>query len=97
MRPARLRARRYVNPRLLITDEIDFRPLDRLEANLFFRLVSMRYERGLAAPDLEQACPRQEIFAGDESLTTAILDRLLHPVAVVHIDGQSYRLRERPE
>jgi hypothetical protein len=35
-----------------------------------------------------------EIFAGDEILTTAILDRLLHHVAVVHIDGQSYRLRE---
>jgi DNA replication protein DnaC len=34
-----------------------------------------------------------EIFAGDEILTTAILDRLLHHVAVVHIDGQSYRLR----
>lgn len=35
-----------------------------------------------------------EIFAGDEILTTAILDRLLHHVAVIHIDGQSYRLRE---
>ena len=35
-----------------------------------------------------------EIFAADEILTTAILDRLLHHVAVVHIDGQSYRLRE---
>jgi hypothetical protein len=35
-----------------------------------------------------------EIFADDEILTTAILDRLLHHVAVVHIDGQSYRLRE---
>ena len=34
------------------------------------------------------------IFAGDEILTTAILDRLLHHVTVVHIDGQSYRLRE---
>lgn len=35
-----------------------------------------------------------EIFAGDEILTTAVLDRALHHVAVVHIDGQSYRLRE---
>jgi DNA replication protein DnaC len=35
-----------------------------------------------------------EIFAGDEILTTAILDRLLHHVAVFHIDGQSCRLRE---
>jgi len=35
-----------------------------------------------------------EIFAGDEVLATAILDRLLHHVHVVHIDGRSYRLRE---
>lgn len=34
-----------------------------------------------------------EIFAGDEILTTAILDRLLHQVAVVRIDDQSNRLR----
>jgi hypothetical protein len=30
----------------LIIDEVGFRPLDRAEANLFFRLVSTRYERG---------------------------------------------------
>jgi hypothetical protein len=35
-----------------------------------------------------------EIFAGDEILTTAILDRLLHHVHIVHIDGRSYRFRE---
>jgi hypothetical protein len=35
-----------------------------------------------------------EIFAGDEILTTAILDRLLHHVHVIHIDGRSYRLRD---
>jgi DNA replication protein DnaC len=93
--PARLRARRYVNAALLIIDEIGFRPLDRLEANLFFRLVSMRYERGsLLLTSNKHVRDWPEIFAGDEILTTAILDRLLHHVAVVHIDGQSYRLRE---
>lgn len=35
-----------------------------------------------------------EIFVGDEILTTAILDRLLHHVHIIHIDGRSYRLRE---
>jgi DNA replication protein DnaC len=35
-----------------------------------------------------------EIFAGDEIPSTAILDRLLHDVHIVHIDGRSYRLRE---
>ncbi|MGH7625491.1 MAG: ATP-binding protein [Gemmatimonadaceae bacterium] len=35
-----------------------------------------------------------EIFAGDQILTTAIPDRLLHHVQAVHIDGRSHRLRE---
>ncbi|WP_310569336.1 IS21-like element helper ATPase IstB [Gemmatimonas sp.] len=92
---ARLRARRYFNCGLLIIDEIGFRPLDRMEANLFFRLVSARYERGsMLLTSNKHVRDWPEIFAGDEILTTAILDRLLHHVAVVHIDGQSYRLRE---
>lgn len=35
-----------------------------------------------------------EIFAGDEILTSATLDRLLHHVHIIHIDGRSYRLRK---
>jgi hypothetical protein len=55
----------------------------------------MRYERGslLLTSNKHVRC-WPEIFAGDEILTTAVLDRLLHHVAVVHIDGQSYRPRE---
>ncbi|MGH8543560.1 MAG: IS21-like element helper ATPase IstB, partial [Gammaproteobacteria bacterium] len=82
--PARLRAKRYLNNALLIVDEVGFRPLDRHEANLFFRLVSARYEKGsiiLTTNKHVQDWP--EIFAGDEILTTAILDRLLHHLHIV--------------
>jgi hypothetical protein len=76
-------------------DEVGFRPLDRHEANLFFRLVSARYERGsIVLTSNKHVRDWPEIFAGDEILTTAILDRLLHHVHIVHIDGRSYRLRE---
>ena len=93
--PARLRAKRYFNAALVIIDEVGFRPLDRAEANLFFRLVSARYERGaIVLTSNKHVRDWPEIFAGDEILTTAILDRLLHHVAIVHIDGKSYRLRE---
>jgi DNA replication protein DnaC len=93
--PTRLKAKRYLNSALLIIDEIGFRPLDRLEANLFFRLVSARYERGsIVLTSNKHVRDWPEIFAGDEILTTAILDRLLHHVHIVHIDGRSYRLRE---
>ena len=35
-----------------------------------------------------------ELLAGDEVLTTAILDRLLHRSHVLNIRGRSYRLRD---
>ena len=36
----------YTVPRLLIIDEIGYLPIDRQGANLFFQLISRRYERG---------------------------------------------------
>src|SRR5438105_12825009 len=50
-----------------------FRSLDRAEANLFFRLVSARYERGaIVLTSNKHVRDWPEIFAGDEILTTAI-------------------------
>jgi DNA replication protein DnaC len=93
--PARLRARRYFNCALLIVDEVGFRPLDRMEANLFFRLVAARYGRGsIVLTSNKHVRDWPAMFADDEILTTAILDRLLHHVHVLSIDGRSYRLRE---
>lgn len=93
--PRRLKAKRYLNSALLVIDEVGFRPLDRAEANLFFRLVSARYEKGsIILTSNKHVRDWPEIFADDEILTTAILDRLLHHVHIVHIDGRSYRLRE---
>jgi len=77
-----LRAKRYFNCALPIIDEVDFRPLDRIVANLLVRLVSARSERGsIVLTSNEHVRDWPEIFAGDEILTTAILDRLLHPVS----------------
>ena len=93
--PRRLRSKRYLNSALLIIDEVGFRPLDRQEANLFFRLISARYEKGsIILTSNKHVRDWPEIFADDEILTTAILDRLLHHVHIIHIDGRSYRLRE---
>ena len=80
----RLKAKRYLNSSLLIIDEVGFRPLDRQEANLFFRLVSARYEKGsIILTSNKHVRDWPEIFAGDEILTTAILDRLLHHVHII--------------
>ena len=93
--PYRRRPRRHRISSVLIIDEVGFRPLNREEANLFFRLVSRRYERGsLILTSNKHVGAWPEVFAGDEVLTTAILDCLLHHVHVVQISGRSYRLKE---
>ena len=55
-----------VQPQLLIIDEIGYLPLERLGANLFFQLVSRRYERELDPDHL----PTRAWPAGVRSLAT---------------------------
>lgn len=83
-------------PRLLIIDEIGYIPFSQEQANLFFQVVSKRYEKGsiivtsnLSFGQWEQA------FAGDTALTSATLDRLLHHSHIVQIRGEGYRLKEK--
>jgi DNA replication protein DnaC len=72
-----------------------FQPLSRMEAGLFFRLVSYRYKRGAMILTTNKSVKDwPEILAGDEVMTTALLDRLLHKSHVLNIRGRSYRLRD---
>jgi len=93
--PNRLRRKKYLNTALLIIDELGFEPMDRPEASLFFRLVTYRYGRGsILITTNKSVRDWSELLAGDEALTTAILDRLLHKAHVFNIKGRSYRLRD---
>ncbi|MFO1053914.1 MAG: IS21-like element helper ATPase IstB [Planctomycetota bacterium] len=93
--PASMRRKKYVNVALLIIDEVGFEPMTRHDASLFFRLVSYRYGRGSVLITTNKGIKDwPELFAGDEVLATAILDRLLHKSHVLNIKGRSYRLRD---
>ena len=82
-------------PKVLIVDELGYLPLNRLEASLFFRLVSRRYERAsLIVTSNKSFLDWGEVF-GDAVLATAVLDRLLHHATTLNIKGESYRLREK--
>jgi DNA replication protein DnaC len=84
-----------VQPKLLIVDEIGYLPVDRLGANLFFQLVSRRYERGSILVTSNQSLTGWGQVFGDQVIATAILDRLLHHSTIVNIKGESYRLKEK--
>jgi DNA replication protein DnaC len=84
-----------VQPKLLINDEIGYLPIERLGANLFFQLVSRRYEKGAILLTSNQSLAGWGQVFGDQVIATAILDRLLHHSTIVNIKGESYRLKEK--
>ena len=85
----------YTTPRLLIIDEIGYLPIDRGGANLFFQLISRRYERGPMVLTSNQSFGAWGEVFGDRVIATAILDRLLHHAVTLNIRGNSYRLKEK--
>ena len=64
-------------------------------ANLFFQLVSRRYERGAILITSNQSLTGWGQVFGDQIIATAILDRLLHHSTIVNVKGDSYRLKEK--
>lgn len=87
-------AKRHRRSHLLIVDEIGYRRLNADEANLFFGLISKRYEH-LSTMITSNKSVREwpEFLASDEVLTSAILDRLLHHAYAINITGRSWRLK----
>jgi DNA replication protein DnaC len=88
--------RAVLGPKLLVVDEIGYLPFGREEANLFFNVVAKRYERGsmILTSNLSFA-QWSSAFADDQTLTAAMLDRLLHHAHIVQIAGESYRLKDK--
>jgi len=90
--------RRYTNPSLLILDEIGYLPIDQRGADLLFQVISARYERGSIILTTNKAFKQwPSIFNGDSTITSAVLDRLLHHGHTVVLEGSSYRMKDRAE
>jgi DNA replication protein DnaC len=82
--------------RVLLIDEIGYLPMSREQANLFFQVIAKRYEKGSTIVTSNLPFGQwDQTFAGDATLTAALLDRLLHHAHIVPIQGESYRLRNK--
>ena len=90
--------KKYTRPALLILDELGFLPIDKAGADLLFQVISLRYEQGALVITSNRAFKDwPEIFNNDSTLTSAILDRLLHHADTVLIKGKSYRMKDQIE
>ncbi|MFH1574668.1 MAG: IS21-like element helper ATPase IstB [Acidobacteriota bacterium] len=90
--------KQYTRPELLIVDEVGYLPIDKRGADLLFQIISQRYERGSIVLTTNKAYKHwPSIFNNDSTLTSAILDRLLHHAETIIIEGKSYRMKDRIE
>jgi DNA replication protein DnaC len=91
--PSKLRT--FIQPSLLIVDEVGYLPVSNEGANFLFQVVAKRYETGSIILTSNQSFAAWGGILGDSIIASAILDRLLHHSTVFNIRGDSYRLREK--
>jgi DNA replication protein DnaC len=78
---------------LLVIDEVGYIPFEPEAANLFFQLVSARYERASLIVTSNKAFGRWGEVFGDDVVAAAMIDRLVHHADVIALKGDSYRLK----
>ena len=86
----------YVRPGLLLLDELGYLPIDKRGADLLFQVVAARYEVGSIVISTNR--PFREwgkLFDVDNTLATALIDRLMHHGEGVVIQGNRYRMRDK--
>ena len=90
--------KRLLAPRILCIDEVGYLPIDKTGADILFQVISQRYERGSIVLTTNQPYKHwARIFNNDSTLTSAVLDRLLHHADTVIIEGKSYRMKDQIE
>jgi len=86
----------YTRPTLLLLDELGYLPIDKRGADLLFQVVAARYESGSIV--LTTNRPFREwgaLFDVDNTLATALIDRLMHHGEAIVIQGASYRMKDK--
>jgi DNA replication protein DnaC len=89
--------RQYITPQLLLLDELGYLPIDKRGADLLFQVVAARYECGSTVVSTNRAFRDWgTIFDVDNTLATAMIDRLMHHGEAIVIRGDSYRMKDKP-
>ena len=80
---------------LVIIDELGYLPITKEEANMFFQLISALHEQASIIITSNKGFEDWTELLGDDALTTAVLDRLVHRCELFNMTGKSYRLEHR--
>lgn len=94
-RKSQTRLKRIRDANLLIIDDLMFMAMDQHEANLFFHLINDLYNKSSIVLTSNKAPKDWGELLGDPAITAAILDRIVHRAEIIHINGDSYRMKHR--
>ena len=88
--------KKFLAPTLLVMDELGYLPIDKNGADLLFQIISGRYEKGSTVITTNQPYKNwARIFNNDSTITSAVLDRLLHHAETIVMEGKSYRMKDQ--
>jgi DNA replication protein DnaC len=88
--------RKYISPTLVCIDELGYLPLGKDGCNLLFQVFSKRYEQKSTIVTTNKPFKNWgEVFNGDSTAASAIIDRIVHHCEVVKIEGASYRMKDK--
>ena len=94
----KIELKKYLSPTLVLIDELGYLPIDKTGADLLFQVFSQRYETGSTIVTTNQAYKNwPKVFNNDATLTSAVLDRLLHHAETIMMEGKSYRMKDQIE
>jgi DNA replication protein DnaC len=96
-RALEMRLRRYIQPHLLVIDELGYLAYDAHAADLLFQVISRRYEYRSVLVTTNLPFKQWDTVFPNASCAVALIDRLTHHAEVIAIDGDSYRRREASE
>lgn len=82
---------------LLVIDEVGYLPIEADAANLFFQLVSTRYEKASMVMTSNLAFSRWTECFGDAAIAAAMIDRIVHHAEIITHKGTSYRITGRDD
>jgi DNA replication protein DnaC len=86
----------FVRPQLLLLDELGYLPIDKRGADLLFQVVAARYEAGSIVLTTNRAFREWgTLFDVDNTLATALIDRLMHHGEALLIKGDSWRMKDK--
>ncbi len=93
----RRRLARYARPRLLVIDEVGYLSYSNRHADLLFEIVSRRYEEKSTLITTNRPFAEWGEVFPNAACVVSLLDRLVHHAEIIHIDGESFRLKEAKE